>query len=554
MSLPAPHPGASGAHLHSAVVWELAVDFGTRTTTAASAREGEANPLLLGGRPWMPSAVFLHEEGGLRAGWEAIDRGAVNPSRLDETPLRHVAAGSRLLLGDESVPAIDAAEAVLRAVLDDTRRSMGEPPQSMTVAIPATWSGDVAATLRTAAARAARAAGAEVTLRSVRSPLAAVTALAAPLVAGEVVAVVDLGAGAVSCAVVHGPSPEEPWGAARLVWPTGGEEDAGGDAFDEHLYGLVVEELARADPRGSQDLLHGDDLGAQRARLVLRRHVRDAREQLSTTPTVQLPVPTPALRMTLQRDRFEPLIADEVQRCVDALLHTIEGVGHRVDDVDRVLVIGGACNTPMVQAVLRNHFGDRLDVRPDAGGAVALGAATLAPRLPAVGVPSIELRSPRAAAEAAAAVLDHEPDPPPPSNLRLVGIAAIVVLGVLASVAAVAGLYRVVDATLLGDDTANVAGLDADAPDADVPDTEPGGITGYGPELRANFMAGCDPDGTGSSYCECVYDGAAESISFKRFGELERRLDAGGGLAGTELELVVERCRGEVDVDGPPAP
>lgn len=541
MSFPAPHPGSSRTHLHSTVVWELAVDLGTRTTTAASARDGEAHPLLLAGRPWMPSAVFLHEEGGLRAGWEAIDRGAVNPSRLDETPLRHVAVGSRLLLGDESVPAIDAAEAVLRAVLDDTRRSMGEPPQAITVAIPATWSGDVAAILRIAAARAARSAGAEMALRSVRSPLAAVTALAAPLAAGEVVAVVDLGAGVASCAVVHGPTPGEPSGAARLVWPTGGEEDVGGDAFDEHLYGFVLEELARADPRGSRDLLHGDDIGAQRARLVLRRHVRDAREQLSTTASVQLPVPTPALRMTLQRDRFEPLIADEVQRCVDALVHTIEGVGYRLADVDRVLAIGGACHTPMVQAVLRNHFGDCLDARPDAGGAVSLGAATLAPRLPAVGVPSIELRASRAAV-AVAAALEDEPDPSPPSNLRLVGIVAVVVLGVLASVAVVAGLYRVV-------------GTDAQQgePD-DVPEADPGPIAGYGPELRGNFMESCDPDGTGTSYCECVYDGAADSISFERFTELERRLDAGGGLAGTELELVVERCRGEVDVDAPPAP
>jgi len=349
-------------------MWQLAVDLGSRGTKAARVLDGVVEPVALAGRPDLPSAVYLHQDGRLRAGWEAIDRGAIQPDRLETTPRRWLANGSTMVVGGAVVPVADALEAVLRAVLDETSGAVGAPPSTLTVTHPAGWPAGRIALLADAAQRlGVPMAG------LVPEPVAAVAGALAGLRMGAVVAVYDLGAGSLGTSVVQ----QTPAGLAILGRP-GGHERMGGDVFDDRLLHFVGQRLAVTEPGMWDELDQGTDLRWQRARLALRIQVRQAREQLTASLATQLPIPMSGRYVPVRREDLESRIGHEVDLAATALHRTVVEAGIDPARIDHVLVVGGASRTPVVQFSLLTRFGERVVFAPEPDRIVAIGAARLA--------------------------------------------------------------------------------------------------------------------------------------------------------------------------------
>src|ERR671939_63657 len=82
----------------------LAIDFGTSNTVAMlRAPDGRMRPLLFGGAPLLPSAVYLDADGKILVGEDAEHSARLDPSRFEPNPKRRIDDG-QVFLGDAELP------------------------------------------------------------------------------------------------------------------------------------------------------------------------------------------------------------------------------------------------------------------------------------------------------------------------------------------------------------------------------------------------------------------------------------------------------------------
>ncbi|MCC5952070.1 MAG: Hsp70 family protein [Acidimicrobiia bacterium] len=386
-------------------MWQLAVDIGSRAVKAARLLDGLAEPVTLAGRPDGPAAVYRDRDGSLRSGWEAIDRGAVHPDRLEETPRRWLANGSTLVLAGRVLPVSDVLAELVSATVDHASAAVGSAPDRLLLTHPAGWSTERLALL----VEASRSAGwDEVVL--IAEPIAAAVGVMGPIEPGRAVAVMDLGAGSLGCSVV-GAGPAGP----ALLGPPGGHERMGGDVFDQRLSHLVDRRLAASEPALRDGLERGTEVRWERARMSLRMQVRRAREQLSYRSVAQVAVPVNGRSLHVSREELDGLIGADVERCVAALEQTVAAAGLVTAQLDRVLLVGGASRTPLLQMAMLARFGDLVVADEDPAGIVALGAARMAGGVVAPverrSAPTIDEAAALAMAEGAAAASSTAAEP-----------------------------------------------------------------------------------------------------------------------------------------------
>ena len=118
----------------------VAVDFGTSSTCAVLA-VGPAAPrlVMVDGAALLPSAVYAAPDGRLFVGQDAQRQAAIDPSRYEPHPKRHLDEGE-LLLGDRVVPVVEVVRAVLARMVDEARRAAGGVPVAhLVLTHPADW-------------------------------------------------------------------------------------------------------------------------------------------------------------------------------------------------------------------------------------------------------------------------------------------------------------------------------------------------------------------------------------------------------------------------------
>ena len=87
------------------------------------------------------------------------------------------------------------------------------------------------------------------------------------------------------------------------------------------------------------------------------------------------------LDLEVSREDYEPLVRRLLESTLDSVHQALTDAGKRPDQIDEILLVGGATRTPLVTELLVEATGltPRQEVHPDL--CVALGAAVLATRL-----------------------------------------------------------------------------------------------------------------------------------------------------------------------------
>lgn len=163
----------------------------------------------------------------------------------------------------------------------------------------------------------------------------------------------------------------------------------GGDDIDHAIEGLVKQKIAV-----QEDLDFEAALAAmpfyQRVQLLadLKIAVESAKVALTHQETAQIIPATPLLNevglpimidVEVTRAEFETLITPIVMRTIPICHDAIRYAQYSPEDVDRVLLVGGTSQIPIVQTILQDAFGhDRVVVHPRPMYAVAEGAAIVA--------------------------------------------------------------------------------------------------------------------------------------------------------------------------------
>ncbi len=255
---------------------------------------------------------------------------------------------------------------ILQKLKQDAENYLGEEPTQVVITVPAYFTD----AQRQATKDAGTIAGLEV-LRIINEPTAAALSYGLDKQDQEQsVMVFDLGGGTFDVSVLQlGDGVFE-------VKATSGNNHLGGDDFDNAVVRWMIDAFRE---------MEGIDLSMDKMALQrLREAAEKSKIELSNmlTTSINLPFITADetgpkhLEMELTRAKFEELVAPLVQSTIDPVTQALKDCGLSVNDIDRIILVGGSTRIPAVQKAISEYFGGKApdrSVNPDE--AVALGAA-----------------------------------------------------------------------------------------------------------------------------------------------------------------------------------
>lgn len=253
---------------------------------------------------------------------------------------------------------------ILAKLKKDAEAYLGEQVNKAVITVPAYFNDSQ----RQATKDAGQIAGLEV-LRIINEPTAAALAYGLDKKENETILVFDLGGGTFDVSVL------EVGDGVVEVRATNGDTHLGGDDWDEHIVNYVADEFKK-----EQNIdLRSDRQALQR----LREAAEKAKIELSTVIESEINLPyitadasgPKHMDIKLTRSKFEQLTEDLVARLREPFQAALKDAGLNTNDIDEVVLVGGATRMPMVQELVRSltekepHKG----VNPDE--VVAIGAA-----------------------------------------------------------------------------------------------------------------------------------------------------------------------------------
>ena len=352
----------------------VGIDLGTTNSLVASVRHGVAEVLRdEDGFVLMPSVVRYLPGGAVKIGREAAAAQSDDPQNTivsvkrfmgrsladveaADAPYHFVDAPGMLRLKTlhGEVSPVEVSAQILAKLRQLSEDVLADDIVGAVITVPAYFDD----AQRQATKDAAKLAGLNV-LRLLNEPTAAAIAYGLDNVAEGIYAVYDLGGGTFDISILR---------LSRGVFEviaTGGDTALGGDDFDS---AIVTAWTAT----------HGIDVSGledRRGLLVAARAMREA--------ITDVPVTTRELRLTdgrmlalsLARDAFELLAAPLVQRTLGSVKRALRDAKLKADEVDGVVMVGGATRMPVVRNAVADLFGKPplTDLNPDE--VVALGAA-----------------------------------------------------------------------------------------------------------------------------------------------------------------------------------
>jgi molecular chaperone DnaK len=367
----------------------VGIDLGTTNSVVAAVMEGgraEVIPNAEGGRT-TPSVVAFTDDGQRLVGQVAKRQAILNPEATVYSAKRFIGRKwgevdeeSKIvsykvtkgandavrfeIRGKQYAPEEISAQ-VLRKLADDAAKFLGEKVTEAVITVPAYFND----AQRQATKDAGKIAGLNV-LRIINEPTAAALAYGLDKKGSETVLVFDLGGGTFDVSLL------DVGDGVVEVRATSGDGHLGGDDFDKRVVDWMADEFNRD---------HGIDLRHDPQALQrLYEAAEKAKVELSSTTTTQINLPfitadasgPKHLNLSLSRSKFDQLTADLVERCRGPVEQALADAKMTADDIDEVILVGGATRIPAVQDLVRKLTGGmdpNMSVNPDE--VVAIGAA-----------------------------------------------------------------------------------------------------------------------------------------------------------------------------------
>jgi molecular chaperone DnaK len=369
----------------------VGIDLGTTNSVIAAVEGGQPTviPNAEGART-TPSVVAITDQGERLVGQVARRQAILNPKGTITSAKRFIGrryeevaseidtvtydvvdgpeGAVRFRIRDKSYAPEEISSMVLRKLVDDASKFLGEKITEAVITVPAYFND----AQRQATQDAGKIAGLEV-LRIVNEPTAAALAYGLDRLENETILVFDLGGGTFDVSILDvGEGVVE-------VRSTSGDSHLGGDDFDRRL----VDHLADQFQRDEGIDLRKDPQALQR----LFEAAEKAKVELSSVTQTQVNLPfitadaagPKHLVMSVMRSTFEELTDDLVQRCLGPVEQAMKDAKVTAADLDEVILVGGSTRIPAVQGLVRRLTDGKdpnMTVNPDE--VVAIGAGVQA--------------------------------------------------------------------------------------------------------------------------------------------------------------------------------
>lgn len=366
-------PGMSTApHQHRLAV---GIDLGTTNSLVATVRSG--SPEVLSdeeGRALLPSIVRYLPNGHANIGHKARAHQTTDPKNTIVSVKRFMGRGLKDIAHAENLPydfvegegmvqvntvagvksPVEVSAQILATLRQRAEDSLGDDLVGAVITVPAYFDD----AQRQATKDAAQLAGLNV-LRLLSEPTAAAIAYGLDHGKEGVYAVYDLGGGTFDISILKLSK------GVFEVLSTGGDSALGGDDFDHRLF-CWISEQAKLAPLSEVDT----------ATLMVK--ARQAKELLSTNEetTVEAILKSGEIvQVTVTAQVFSEITKNLVNKTMNAIRKAMRDADVAVEDVDGVVMVGGATRMPHVRRAVSEFFHTIPHANIDPDKVVALGAA-----------------------------------------------------------------------------------------------------------------------------------------------------------------------------------
>jgi len=367
----------------------IGIDLGT-TNSCVSVMEG-GDPKVIPnaeGTRTTPSMVAFNDEGERLVGQVAKRQAVTNPLRtiysikrlmgqeLKSAEAKHTKkmVSYEIVKGNQNLAYVKVDEknyspqeisaSILQKMKQTAEEYLGETIKEAVITVPA-YFGDAQ---RQSTKDSGKIAGLDV-LRIINEPTAAAMAYGLEKKHDEKIAVFDLGGGTFDISIL------EIGEGVFDVKATNGDTFLGGDDFDNRLIVYFADEFKKENGID----LREDKMALQR----LKEAAEKAKHELSSSSETDVNLPfitadasgPKHLNLKITRAKFESLVEDLVQRCLEPCRKALKDAGCTSKDINEVILVGGMTRMPKVQEMVKKFFGKEphKGVNPDE--VVAIGAA-----------------------------------------------------------------------------------------------------------------------------------------------------------------------------------
>lgn len=345
----------------------IGIDLGTTNSCVAVLEGGE--PVVIAnaeGNRTTPSVVGFTKDGERLVGQVAKRQAVVNGDRTVMSIKRKMGQDYKVDIDGKKYTPQEISAMILSKLKNDAEAYLGSKVTQAVITVPAYFNDSQ----RQATKDAGKIAGLEV-LRIINEPTAA--ALAYGLDKGEnknqKVLIYDLGGGTFDVSIL------EIGDGVFEVLSTNGDTHLGGDDFDNVIIDYLVEQFKTTNGLD----LRNDKQAMQR----LKDAAEKAKIELSSTTKTNINLPfitadatgPKHLDVDLTRAKFDSLTEGLVKKTLQPMKQALSDAGLTVNDLKRVILVGGSTRIPAVVEAVKNFVGKEpyKGINPDE--CVAIGAA-----------------------------------------------------------------------------------------------------------------------------------------------------------------------------------
>jgi molecular chaperone HscA len=369
-------PGMSTApHQHRLAV---GIDLGTTNSLVATVRN--SIPEVLNdeeGRPLLPSVVRYLPNGHAHIGYKAQAAQTTDPKNTIVSVKRFMGRGLHDIAHAENLPydfqdqpgmvqlktvagvksPVEVSAQILATLRQRAEDSLGDDLVGAVITVPAYFDD----AQRQATKDAAQLAGLNV-LRLLSEPTAAAIAYGLDNGSEGLYAVYDLGGGTFDISILKLSK------GVFEVLATGGDSALGGDDFDHRLFCWISQQEKLA-PLSDEDTA------------ILMVKAREIKELLSTKASTSIDAVLNSgeeVHLQITAADFAQMTEHLVAKTMKAIKKALRDANVDADDIDGVVMVGGATRMPHVQRAVSEYFHTVPLANIDPDKVVALGAAVQA--------------------------------------------------------------------------------------------------------------------------------------------------------------------------------
>ncbi len=344
----------------------IGIDLGTTNSCVAVMEGGE--PVVISnseGARTTPSVVSFQANGERLVGQVAKRQAITNPDKTIMSIKREMGTNHKVTIDGKDHTPQEISAMVLQKIKADAEAYLGETVTEAVITVPAYFNDSQ----RQATKDAGKIAGLEVK-RIINEPTAAALAYGLDKMdTNQKILVYDLGGGTFDVSIL------ELGDGLFEVKSTNGNTKLGGDDFDQKVMNHIADTF-KAD-NGID--LRNDKMALQR----LKEAAEKAKIELSSSMQTNINLPfitadatgPKHIDMNLTRAKFNELTHDLVDATIEPMKKALADAGLSLNEIDKVVLVGGSTRTPAVQEAVKNFTGKEPSKGVNPDECVAVGAA-----------------------------------------------------------------------------------------------------------------------------------------------------------------------------------